>query len=270
MVRIPSAQCALLMADLHQSPSGLGQVATALYSRTLLTMTNSSLDFLNILGSSLDSLHFSGLTISPPNSLQIFALASAVTILLVNLPILWILKSKCEATVINLFILLDVSICLLQPVTVLYSAELWLFRRPITPALCGIATTTSFYFSLLNRLIPVGIVTYRYVFVCRSHWVHTGPQRRNFNTVLAITLATIPLLLATGSYYYRDKYLHYLSCLDRYLPPLTAFKLVGTSLPGAMITTWQQLLAASTSTSSSLSTTPSTSSPSSSSSPTCS
>ena len=30
-------------------------------------------------------------------------------------------------------------------------------------------------------------------------------------------MAAIPLLLATGSFYYREQYLHYLSCLGRYL-----------------------------------------------------
>ena len=68
---------------------------------------------------------------------------------------------------------------------------------------------------LFNRLLPVGIVVYRYTYVCQSHLVQTAHQRRRFNSVLSAVICAASLALTFVSGLYREKNLHYLKCIGR-------------------------------------------------------
>ena len=139
-----------------------------------------------------------------PSPLQMTGVVAFVITLAINIPVLWTLKTKCQTTVINLFIILDVIVCILQSAIVLHT----LFELPVSSNLCSFLTTSTFFLSLLNRLIPIGIVTFRYVFVCRGHWVQTARQRSKFSTFLVVMMLAIPLVLSGFCLFYKEQYLH--------------------------------------------------------------
>ena len=161
-----------------------------------------------------------------PHSLSeaytVFAWFTCLAILAVNIPVLWILKNKCEATAINLFIGIDCIICILNILPVLNMYLEWqtgsLYLEN-TELFCCLTTTTMFLVSLLNRLLPVGIVAFRYVFICQSQLVLTADQRKTFNKILIISTTCLPVILSVCSLVYREKYLHYLRCLGRWGSP---------------------------------------------------
>ena len=134
-----------------------------------------------------------------------------IAIITINVPVIFMLLNKCEATVVNLFIIIDCLLCLLHVFIILFSA----LQVQQGPVLCGILTTVAFFLSFLNRLIPVGIVVFRYVFVCRSHLVVSAIQRKKFGRFLVKSIISVPIVLSFFSFIYREKYLHYWRCLGR-------------------------------------------------------
>ena len=144
---------------------------------------------------------------------KVFACLACLFILGANLPVLWILKKKFEPTAINIFIVINCVINILNISGVLLMVLDLDFEKG--PLLCSLGTTAVFLFSLLNRLLSVGIVAFRYVYVCQSHLVSTAEQRKKFSRNLVNSTICIPLLLSVFSLLYKDKYLHYLKCLGR-------------------------------------------------------
>ena len=119
-----------------------------------------------------------------------------IAIIGTNVPVIYMLLNKCQATVVNFLIAIDCFLSLLHIFKILYSA----FQVHIGPVLCGIYTPVAFFLSFLNRLIPVGIVLFRYVFVCRSHLVVSAGQRKQFGRFLVTSIVSVPLVLSFFSF----------------------------------------------------------------------
>ena len=137
-----------------------------------------------------------------------FGIASAFAILVMNLPILWIIWKERIMTLIIQIIGIDSILCLAMiPIIFNYINVIELS--------CGFITSYAFFTSLLNRLLPVGIVIYRYVYVCHSTWVHSAHQRRIFHIILSISIILLAIVLTIGSWIYREKYGHFLTCSGR-------------------------------------------------------
>ena len=90
-----------------------------------------------------------------------------------------------------------------------------MFSESSTPEVCSFRVCFNFFVNFLNRLIPVGIFTYRYVYVCKSHWVQNGSQRIIFQNLLIIIILSLIFGLTAGCYVYRENYLHFWLCLGR-------------------------------------------------------
>ena len=73
----------------------------------------------------------------------------------------------------------------------------------------------AFLVSLINRLIPVGIVLYRFVYTCKADWVHSSHQRRRFHFLLVGVMFSFSVILTFFSYYYRNNSYIYLKCMNR-------------------------------------------------------
>ena len=67
--------------------------------------------------------------------------------------------------------------------------------------------------SLLNRLLPIAIVVFRYVYACKSNWVFTARQRTIFHFLICSSTIIIAGGLTLFSHIYREKSLHYLDCI---------------------------------------------------------
>jgi hypothetical protein len=69
--------------------------------------------------------------------------------------------------------------------------------------------------SLFNRLLPVGIVFYRYVYVCRVSWVQTAAQRKSLNILISGFIFIVSFALTFTSFIYREKNFYYLACIGK-------------------------------------------------------
>ena len=67
----------------------------------------------------------------------------------------------------------------------------------------------------MNRTLPVGIVIYRYVYVCRSSWVGTAYQRKMFNFGICGVILFLSISLTIFGIIYREKSFYYLKCIGR-------------------------------------------------------
>jgi hypothetical protein len=102
---------------------------------------------------------------------KVFTIVSIIVILTINIPLLKIIL-KQTLTVINMLIAADCILCIANTI-VLFNI---LIGPSNDPVLCLISAPYGYLINLLNRLLSIGILVYRYVFVFRSSWVKTKQQ----------------------------------------------------------------------------------------------
>ena len=144
-----------------------------------------------------------------------FGLFAALAILLVNLTVLWVLKTEANSTLINQLIGLDCVVGLFNIPIVLSLSEV----TDVLSALCAVNRSYTFFITIFNRLLPIGIVAFRYVYVCNSTWVWTVRQRKYFHFLIILSIFSLTGSLTFFSFVYRYKNRHYLECigqLDRF------------------------------------------------------
>ena len=110
---------------------------------------------------------------------KLFAFVSIIVILIINIPLLTIIH-KQSLTFINMLIAADYFLCDGKGI-VLFNIIIGPFNNPV---FCLVSLTYSYLINLLNRLLSIGILVYRYVFVFRSSWVETKQQRKIFSIIL--------------------------------------------------------------------------------------
>ena len=137
-----------------------------------------------------------------------FGIGSGIIILLLNAPILRMIWREQNWTWINQVIGVDCLLCLCMIPIILDTAGVY-------PLPCSFITSYAFFASLLNRLLPVGIVIYRYIYVCKSSWVPDADKRSNLEVALSTSILAITLGLTFGSWVYQDKYIKFLNCLGK-------------------------------------------------------
>lgn len=149
----------------------------------------------------------------PLHLLSMFGLITATSIAAVNLPVIWVVKKESKLTLINQLVGLDCLLCLSHIPIVLYTTNV--FGLFASSSLCSLRVFYTFFITMLNRLLPVGIVFYRYVYVCRSSWVLSAQQRKNLNILIFTVILAFTILLSLCSIIFKEKYLHYLECIGQ-------------------------------------------------------
>ena len=134
-----------------------------------------------------------------------FAFVSIIFILAINIPLLKIIL-KQSTTVINMLIAADCIICVGNSI-VLFT---FLIRPFNNPVLCLVSVPYAYLINLLNRLLSIGILVYRYVFVFRSSWVETKQQRKIFSIILCGAICSTAFIATSLCVFYRDQYVLYL------------------------------------------------------------
>ena len=135
-----------------------------------------------------------------------FAFVSIIFILAINIPLLKIIL-KQSPTFINMLIAADCFLCVGNSIV--------LFNILIGPFFCIISAPYTYLINLLNRLISLGILVYRYVFVFRNSWVETKHQRKIFSIILCGAICFTAFLATSLCVLYRDQYFHYLGKIYR-------------------------------------------------------
>ena len=141
---------------------------------------------------------------------KLFAFISIIVILIINIPLLKIIL-KQTLTVINMLIAADCLLCIANS-NVLFNI---LIGPSNDPVLCLISAPYGYLINLLNRLLSIGILVYRYVFVFRSSWVKTKQQRKIFSIILCGAICSTALIATSLCISYRDQYFHYIGRIYR-------------------------------------------------------
>ena len=136
---------------------------------------------------------------------KVGGILTILAIMLVNLPlIIYIYNHGCK-TFMNKLIAIDCIICSSNIIPV-FNISIWRDRR--FSKTCFIPF--GFIINLLNRLLALAIVFYRYVFVLKSHWVETRTQRKIFCILVSLAVVIIWGSLTAANIAYRDQFYHYL------------------------------------------------------------
>ena len=139
-------------------------------------------------------------------SSNVFAIFTIIFILIINIPLLSKIFQKANFTFINKLITADCILCLSNCI-ILFNIALG-GRKNST--ICLMSPTFGYFVNILNRLLMIGIVVYRYVFVLKHSWVQTQDKRRNFCLGLAGAIISVSGFSTFLCILYRDQYLFYL------------------------------------------------------------
>ena len=110
---------------------------------------------------------------------------------------------QTSRTFLDWMIIFDSALCLLNVQSILTIG----FRLK---NICFISIFSAFALNLLNRLLTVAIVAYRYVFVLMSMRVQTQAQRSFFSSALVLFILVLSLVTTLGAVYYRDYFRQFL------------------------------------------------------------
>jgi hypothetical protein len=142
-----------------------------------------------------------------------FGVIAVAAIISVNVPVLYVVKKVFSSNLINNLISVDCIIGLAYIPGILVVSGV--FDETASVHVCTFRICYNFFVNFLNRLLPVGIVAYRFVYVCKSHWVNTGSQRKIFHNSITFFILSLILGLTFGCFYYREKYLFFQECMGQ-------------------------------------------------------
>ena len=142
-----------------------------------------------------------------------FGVFTIGAILSVNIPVLWVIKKVSSITLINNLITIDCILCLGYIPGIIVQSGIYTQTGSIYS--CSLRICFNFFINLLNRVLPVGIVAYRYVYVCKSHLVFTGTQQKLFKNIISHVILWLIVGLTIGCFLYREKYSFYWVCMGQ-------------------------------------------------------
>ena len=133
---------------------------------------------------------------------MVFQVISILIILSTNGYLLYLIKNQPSKTILDWMMFIDSILCICNVISILGIG----LRR-----FCWVLPFFGYFINICNRLLTVGIVIYRYIFVVKSSMVWTSQQRRAFSTLIFGTIF-ISTAVSTGwASYYRLFFLQYLS-----------------------------------------------------------
>ena len=139
-------------------------------------------------------------------SSKLFSVLSVFLILLVNIPLLSNVFQKENLTFINKLIATDCILCISNCITLVNMIA----GKERNSIVCFISPPFAYFINTFKRLLTMGIVLYRYVFVLKNSRVETGEKRRLFCSRLAGIIFLMSLLSTCSCVWYREQNLFFL------------------------------------------------------------
>ena len=137
--------------------------------------------------------------------MKIFGMFAATVILVPNITLIKYIIKEHIITFFNLMIITDCFICIANIPAVLRLSVL-----KMSTSFCWFFPSFGYFINILNRLLSITIIFYRYVFVIHSGWVQTPRQRQLFCSILSFSIFGTSVFLSILSFVYREHSLHYL------------------------------------------------------------
>ena len=139
-------------------------------------------------------------------TLRLTQIFTCLLVLGTNVPmIIFIIKQKSK-TFLDWLIVFDCFLCLVSlPVFFILT-----LMDNENIGFCIFHVYSSFFLSLCNRLLSLGIVIYRFILVFGSSLVFTAHNRKLIEIIISLAILLISLNLTGWAIYYRDNYKHLL------------------------------------------------------------
>ena len=136
-----------------------------------------------------------------------FSWCIAIFIVTTNSVALKTLKAL-KPTFLNLLIGIDCSIGVcIAPTHLMLATDI------LPPGFCNLKSIIPFTLSMMNGLIPVGIVLYRVVHVCCATRVMTAPQRKDLECKILMNMLGFSILLTISALYHMNHSNDYIRCI---------------------------------------------------------
>ena len=135
---------------------------------------------------------------------QILAWASLFLINLLNGYLIHVIKNKMNST-LDWLILMDCILCILNCIPIIHLGIIGTSFKDDVP-LCLFFNFSGYFINVSNRLVTIGISTYRYVFVIHFIKMEDRFQRQIFIDILFSVIILTPTFLTGYAIYYRDSY----------------------------------------------------------------
>ena len=130
---------------------------------------------------------------------------SCLTILTANGYLLHFIIKQPTKTFLDWMMVFDSILCICNVVTIAYIVDEEYFEIGKNLNLCYFLPYFTYCINLLNRLLTIGIVVYRYVFVIKHRIVWTQNQRRTLGTKIFGAIIVFSLLMTSWATFYKDE-----------------------------------------------------------------
>ena len=161
---------------------------------------------------------------SSPEHVATFS-ALAILITATNGPLVYVLLKQATKTFIDWLIITDCVLCILNIVMMtLMSALKFVMLENVLVCYMMFGNT---YLTYCNKLLTLGIVICRYVFVLHSSLVETERQRKTFIVSILTLIFFVPFVMTCAAVLYSDNAYLFLSKIKSIKCRLFQVKVVG-------------------------------------------
>ena len=143
----------------------------------------------------------------PSSSTILERILSVITLILINTTnggLIHVIKMKSKSA-LDWMMLMDSILCVLNSVVIIRQG-IFVTTHPDNVPICVFFNFFDYFINICNRLVTIGIVVYRYVFVLQPQWVETNGRRQFFIRSLFSSIFITAATLTGFAIYFRDLY----------------------------------------------------------------
>ena len=138
-------------------------------------------------------------------TLLLVSIVGYFLILATNISLIKFILSQSSKTFLDMMMAFDSVLCICNVITIAYIVAEEYLKIGKDLNLCYFLPYFTYFINLSNRLLTIGIVWYRYIFVIKSHTVRTQHQRKILGTKIFGTILVISFLMTVWSIFHREQ-----------------------------------------------------------------
>ena len=138
-------------------------------------------------------------------TILLVSIAAYILILATNMSLIKFILSQSSKTFLDRMMVFDSILCICNVITIAYIMDEEYLKIGKDLNLCYFLPYFVYFINLCNRLLTIGIVWYRYIFVIKSHTVRTQHQRKMLGTIIFGTILVISFLMTVWSIFHREQ-----------------------------------------------------------------
>ena len=126
-------------------------------------------------------------------------------ILATNISLIKFILSQSSKTFLDMMMVFDSVLCICNVITIAYIVAGVYLNIGKDLNLCYFLPYFNYFINVSNRMLTIGIVLYRYIFVIKSHTLRTQRQRKMLGTKIFGTILIISFLMTVWSIFHRER-----------------------------------------------------------------